>query len=160
MNKSFTLLLAVLLIAGCTTEKETETDQSAADQSGDVQKSIESDEPGGQPAQKRDISTEALVKIDPEIRRFADAVEEAKENFEKSGDVTDAEKVVKAHVEFGDYMTYESIVSPQQGKYHRALIEYRHAMKLDPHNQKVQDEIIQIEDIYNSMGRPIPDDGV
>jgi hypothetical protein len=55
-------------------------------------------------------------------------------------------------------MTYESPVSPRQGKYHRALIEYRHATQLDPHNQKALKEIQQIEDIYRSMGRPIPRD--
>jgi tetratricopeptide (TPR) repeat protein len=97
----------------------------------------------------RDISTAALVKIDEDIQKYADDVEAAKSKGDKV-------QLTQAYVAFGDYMQYASSVSPREGKYHRALVEYRKALELDPTNQKVVNEITQIEDIYRSMGRPIP----
>ena len=41
-------------------------------------------------------------------------------------------------------------------KYRAALADYRQALKLDPTNVQAQTNKKQIEDIYRSMGRPIP----
>ena len=56
---------------------------------------------------------------------------------------------------------YEAHVKEKRcpAKVCRALIEYRHALELDPDNEKAQIEIAQIEDIYRSMNRPIPGEG-
>jgi hypothetical protein len=105
---------------------------------------------------ERDISTATLVGIDPEIQRYDDVVRDARMQYEQEAGDDQRQALLHAYVEFGDYMQYESPVSPRQGKYHRALVEYRHALALDPTNEKVLGEIAQIEDIYRSMGRPIP----
>ena len=107
-------------------------------------------------APERDVSIPTLVAIDEDIQPFADAVDGAKKTYESDKSDGSRMALVKAYVAFGDYMQYESTVSPRQGKYHRALLEYRHALDLDPGNTKVTGEIAQIEDIYRSMGRPIP----
>ncbi len=41
-------------------------------------------------------------------------------------------------------------------KYPRALRLYREALKLDPNNKEAKANKKMIEDIYRSMGRPIP----
>ncbi len=107
---------------------------------------------------KQDVSDEALIAIDPEIKRFVDVCANAKSEYDANTNDKNRTALINAYIAFGDYMTYESPVSPRKGKYHRALIEYRHALTLDPKNEKAQQEIKQIEDIYRSMGRPIPEE--
>ena len=105
-----------------------------------------------------DISTATLAEIDPLVEDFSNGVDKAQKRYDEDPSQANKEALVKAYVAFGDYMTYESPVSPRKGKYRRALQEYRHALELDPSNEKVLAEIKQIEDIYKSMGRPIPND--
>jgi|GEM_PF-1509366 len=143
------LAMTVLLLSACSQQNETE--ETAGDAAQEMSSSTEQAKTAD-----RDISTETLVKIDPAIQEYADEVEREKRAFEKQPDEESRAELVNAYVEFADYMTYESPVSPREGKYHRALIEYRHALELDPGNSKVIAEIQQIEDIYRSMNRPIP----
>ncbi|MBR9976443.1 MAG: hypothetical protein KFH87_00005, partial [Bacteroidetes bacterium] len=105
---------------------------------------------------ERDISNEALIEIDEQIQQYVEAVETAHAAYEEDPGEQTRQELTDAYIAFGDYMQYDTAVTPRQGRYHRALIEYRHALELDPENQKVMDEITQIEDIYQSMGRPIP----
>lgn len=139
MKTAVILLSTVFLLSACGQKQDTPPDKSAEQPSAVAT----------QAAPARDISTAALVKIDEDIQKYSDAVDAAKSKGDKV-------KLLQAYVAFGDYMQYESSVSPREGKYHRALIEYRNAMELDPGNQKIVSEITQIEDIYRSMGRPIP----
>ncbi|MFA6234289.1 MAG: hypothetical protein WC824_08910 [Bacteroidota bacterium] len=139
MKTTVILLSTVFLLSACGQKQDTPPDTSAEQPSAAATQS----------APARDISTAALVKIDEDIQKYSDAVDAAKSKGDKV-------KLLKAYVAFGDYMQYESSVSPREGKYHRALVEYRNALELDPGNQKIVSEITQIEDIYRSMGRPIP----
>lgn len=145
MNTPIPLLVAAVLLVACNTEKP------AADATATPQPSATA-----QSAAPRDVSTATLVAIDEDIQPYADAVDAAREAYE--AEASDAAKaaLVKAYVDFGDYMQYDSSVSPRQGKYHRALLEYRHALDLEPGNANVLGEIAQIEEIYRGMGRPIP----
>lgn len=149
MNKIAVFAITVLLLSACSQQNETEktAGDTAQEMNASAEKSGTSD---------RDISTEALVKIDPAIQEYADKVEREKNAYQKQPDEESRAELVNAYVEFADYMTYESPVSPREGKYHRALIEYRHALELAPDNSKVIAEIQQIEDIYRSMNRPVP----
>lgn len=145
MNKTLLFLFAAALLTACQpkpSEENSGQPQSAA--------GAEQDAP------KRDVSTATLVKIDEDIQPFADAVDAAKKSYDSDANPANKEKLLNAYVAFGDYMQYESGVSPRQGKYHRALVEYRHALELSPGNEKILGEIAQIEDIYRSMNRPIP----
>jgi tetratricopeptide (TPR) repeat protein len=146
MNKVWIIAATLLFVTAC----------SPADKKEEAGK-VPPDAPGAQAdAPKRDISTEALVKIDPAIQEYEDRLQTAKTAYDEDESVKNTEALIGAHMSFADYMTYESSVSPREGKYHRALIEYRHALELDPANEKAQVEIAQIEDIYRSMNRPVP----
>jgi tetratricopeptide (TPR) repeat protein len=46
---------------------------------------------------------------------------------------------------------------PAKQKYPDALRLYREALEVDPKNETAIDNKKMIEDIYNSMGRPIPE---
>jgi hypothetical protein len=63
--------------------------------------------------------------------------------------------LVQAHMSKADFfMTNEQV--PPRVKYTTALHEYRKVLVYDKTNKKAQDNIKMIEDIYKSMGRPIP----
>lgn len=145
MNTTVPLLIAAAFLVACNTEKP------AADTTAMQQPAATT-----QSAAPRDVSTATLVAIDEDIQSYADAVDAAREKFTAESSTAAKAALVKAYTDFGDYMQYDSSVSPRQGKYHRALLEYRHALELEPGNAKVLGEIAQIEEIYRSMGRPIP----
>ena len=148
MNKLLFLLSFALILNACG-NKEAETEST------DDPHQMTQQAPA--PA-KQDITDETLIEIDPQIQLFVDKVGEIKAKYDENQNDESKAALVKAYIAFGDYMTYESPVSPRKGKYRRALTEYRHALALDPGNEKVQSEIQQIEEIYRSMGRPIPSD--
>lgn len=53
------------------------------------------------------------------------------------------------------FYMYNSPLPPGQ-KYPKALALYREAVKLDPSNDAAREAITTIEDIYRSLGRPVP----
>lgn len=142
------IIVCAVLLAACSKEGKQETPAQSAPAGGTSSES--------QP--KRDITTGALEKIDPDVKKYDAAVTMALKAYQGSSSAAAKEALVKAYLAFGDYLTYESPLSPRQGKYHRALVEYRKALSLDAANEKAKNEIAQIEDIYRSMNRPIPGD--
>jgi tetratricopeptide (TPR) repeat protein len=145
MNKALVFLLAVIVFSACSQQND---EEGTAQQMSPA--AAASDAP------QRDISNEALMSIDPAIQEYTDRIETERKAYEEQPDEEGKAELVSAYLAFADYMTYESPVSPREGKYHRALIEYRHALELDPDNSKAIAEIQQIEDIYRSMNRPVP----
>jgi tetratricopeptide (TPR) repeat protein len=61
---------------------------------------------------------------------------------------------VAATVKFGNGSMYSEL--PIRVKYRQALKLYREALKQDPKNKEALANKKMIEDIYTSMGRPIP----
>ena len=55
----------------------------------------------------------------------------------------------------GDAFMYNDALPPRQ-KYPTALRAYREVLKYDKENKKAQQGVKTIEDIYKSMGRPVP----
>jgi hypothetical protein len=60
-----------------------------------------------------------------------------------------------AYAERGYKRMMDDAASPRV-KYRAALGDFRHALELDPTNQKAKKHKAMIESIYKSMGRPIP----
>ena len=149
MNRLLIMALAAVLISSCGKKDGPQADTP--------EKGMAPSASTPPPAQQ-DITTPGLVKLDPAIQQYQDAVDKAKAAYDaKAGDKTKA-ALVESYTSFANYMTYDSPVTPRQGKYRRALVEYRHALALAPGDEKIQGEIAQIESIYREMGRPIPHD--
>ena len=100
---------------------------------------------------------------------FAGAVEDAQKlvkdgKFDdaiallEKGDVKQpaiAKALVAANMAKGDfYMATDQL--PPRAKYTNALQAYRKVLVHDKTNKKAADNIKTIEDIYKSMGRPVP----
>jgi tetratricopeptide (TPR) repeat protein len=66
-----------------------------------------------------------------------------------------AKALAQAHMAKADYFMNNNQAAPRI-KYTTALAEYRKVLVYDRTNKKAQDNIKMIEDIYKSMGRPIP----
>ena len=151
MTKFITAALVVLLLASCGKEPAAKTDTPEAG----AKPSSATPPPATQ-----DISNEALVKIDPDIQKYQDAVDKSKAAYEANSNDKTRAALADAHAAFGNYMVYDSPVTPRKGKYRRALVEYRRALELEPNNEKVKAEVAQIEMIYRDMGRPVPQDAL
>jgi hypothetical protein len=148
--RTITLSVLLLLALSACGERAKETSTSTPAPRQDVSKIP--------PPASQNITLPALEKIDPAIARYSDAVAAARRAHTARPTEATKAALLKSLMAFGDYLQYDSPVSPRQGKYRRALLEYRRALLLDPQNAKVKREIAQITDIYASMNRPIPSD--
>jgi tetratricopeptide (TPR) repeat protein len=60
-----------------------------------------------------------------------------------------------AHLKYGDFYMYNEQMMPFQ-KYPNALRQYRKVLVYDAANADAKKKIAVIENIYKSMGRPVP----
>ncbi len=90
------------------------------------------------------------------LKSLATEQASAKAKFEKSPkDAAAKKKYVAATMKLADAQLVSPALPPRQ-KYPQSLRNYRLALKLDPKNTQAKENIKLIEDIYKSMGRPIP----
>lgn len=97
------------------------------------------------------VKAKALVKE----KKYDEAVKLLEEGYgkTKSGEIKQA--LADTHVAYGNSFMYNDALPPRQ-KYPAALKEFRKALEYDKDNKKAQANIKTIEDIYKSMGRPVP----
>lgn len=86
-----------------------------------------------------------------------DAKIEQAEARAKAAGATSADKKAAAEAYLARANVFYSAGSPMLYKF--ALRDFRRALKYDPANAMARDRKQQIEDIYQSMGRPIPELG-
>lgn len=92
---------------------------------------------------------QALSKLDAEYTK-------AKTAFERDG----SDDAKKAYIDATVKFATATMTSPEldaKVKYKAALKLYREALKLDPKNEEATNNSKMIEDIYKSMGRPVPE---
>ena len=94
---------------------------------------------------EKDEKAETLVRdADEAVTKFAsDKSEGSKKN------------VVSTCLAAGNYLMFEADLPPRE-KYKPALTRYRRVIELDPKNEEAIANKTQIEEIYKSMGKPIP----
>lgn len=96
------------------------------------------------------------------LAKLAAASQAARNAYERSAGKPTAAKAKK---NAADTILKEAdvvLVTPALGpkdKYPKALKLYREVVRLDPKNKGAKDAIRTIEDIYKSMGRPVPKGG-
>jgi len=89
-------------------------------------------------------------------KRFDEAIALLDPAYKKTpNDAALAKELATAHLQYGDFYMYNQELPPRQ-KYPNALRQYRQVLTFDKTNKDAQTKIKQIEDIYKSMGRPIP----
>jgi tetratricopeptide (TPR) repeat protein len=107
-----------------------------------------------------------LLALDPKLQKAVEAKINDKKFDEAIAMLDAAHKqtpkdaglvgaLANAHLKFGDSYMYNDQLPPRQ-KYPNALREYRIVLEYDKTNAAARKNVAMIENIYNSMGRPIP----
>ena len=93
---------------------------------------------------------------DPAVTKLeAEATKLAKQYKAKPKDAKLKKSLAEAYYKAGHTAEYSEKLGPRV-KYRDALKNYRLALSVDPTHVEAAKEKKQIEDIYKSMGRPVP----
>ncbi|MGH2575150.1 MAG: hypothetical protein ACRDFC_05550 [Ignavibacteria bacterium] len=101
---------------------------------------------------KQEIKTGKDEKADELIKE----ADESDAKFQNTKSEEDKKLCIKKQITAANYLMFESSLSPKQ-KYRAALRRYRRILELDPDNKEAAANKKQIEDIYQSMGMPVPE---
>jgi len=153
MKKIYLIIAVTVLFAGCSKmeDKKPVTDnknmpkqemQNPHEKMGDKDNT-----------QQTDMAPDTAT--DPKAEELSKAAYDFENNYKKDNS-TKAE-LIKKHMTAGNYLMFEANLSPKK-KYKPALKHYRRVLELDASNAEAQRNKTQIEEIYTSMGRPIPND--
>lgn len=158
MKITLILFFTVILLAGCSKMEEKKQNQPETKQPMEKMQNPhtqENKQDGSQNLTGEMIDTAPESAVDEKADKL---VKEAKdfENTYKSKNSEDNKKLLlEKHMAAGNYLMYQAELNPKK-KYGPALKHFKRVLELDPKNQEAMNNRLQIEDIYNSMGRPIP----
>ena len=96
------------------------------------------------------------TKGDDKAEQLSKEADDADSQFQKTKSDADKKTAIDKQMKAANYLMFEANLSPKK-KYRPALKRYRRVLELDPKNEEAQKNKKQLEDIYQSMGMPIPD---
>lgn len=159
MKSLIFLLFTALLLSGCTKmeDKKNTTDKAPTNTAPNTPNPHGTDKMGelGKTEGNFDMQTESGK--DPKAEEVSKTAYDFEKTYEKSKTDANKKQLVEKHMAAGNYLMFEANVPPKD-KYRPALKHYKRVLQLDPSNDAAQKNKQQIEDIYNMMGRPIPQD--
>lgn len=140
---SLSILILFAFISGCSKMEEKKT-------AGENKSSFKNDSNTIQ-----QDKTQTSGQKDDKAEELAKSADDALVKY--SGDKSESNKneVVSTCVAAANYLMFEANL-PAREKYRPALKYYRKVLELDPKNEESIKNKKQIEDIYESMGMPIP----
>jgi len=100
-----------------------------------------------------ETSGEDSKKLSENLTKDAD---DADAKYVKTKSESDKKLCIEKQMEAANYLMFIADLPPKQ-KYRPALRRYRRVLEIDPDNVEAAQNKKQIEDIYQSMGMPIPD---
>lgn len=159
MKKLLLLTLFVALLAGCSKMEEKKSGTENKNNTTN-QKSTEDPHTKMPPGHGDMTSTDKTDMAgddaqDPKADELSKGAYDFENNYKKDNGVK--KDLIAKHMAAGNYLMFEANLSPKK-KYKPALKHYRRILELDPSNAEAQRNKTQIEEIYTSMGRPIPND--
>ena len=95
-------------------------------------------------------------KGDEKAVKLQKEADDADAKYQQTKSDADKKTAVLKQLTAANYLMFEANLSPKK-KYKPALKRYRRVLELDPSNAEAMENKKQIEDIYQSMGMPIPD---
>jgi tetratricopeptide (TPR) repeat protein len=93
---------------------------------------------------------------DKKAEELTKAADDAEAKYQKTKSDADKKECITKQLTAANYLMFEANLSPRK-KYKPALQRYRRVLELDPSHSEAKENKQQIEDIYQSMGMPIPD---
>ena len=160
MKKLLLLSIFALLIAGCSKmeEKKPGVDNNKTTTQNQM------DPNAKMPPNHPDISQNTQGNMtdaagddaqDPKADELSKGAYDFEGSYKKDNNLK--KELIQKHMTAGNYLMFEANLSPKK-KYKPALKHYRRVLELDPSNAEAERNKAQIEEIYTSMGRPIPQD--
>lgn len=157
---SLLLIIISFLFAGCTKEVPKEMmNQKSPGQNQNQQQTQQQQMPDDDIHRnlgKNNTQTDSTsTKGDPKAEEMTKAADDADAKFQKSKSDADKKECIQKQLAAANYLMFEANLSPKK-KYKPALQRYRRVLELDPGNSEAKENKQQIEDIYQSMGMPVP----
>ena len=157
LKLTFTLLFTVI-IASCTKEvpKELLNNQKPQqNQQQQVDKNQMPDDSIHRNLGKNNTDSQSDTQGDTKAVEMMKAADDAEAKFMKSKSDADKKEYITKQMGAANYLMFEANLSPKK-KYKPALQRYNKVLEIDPKNAEALENKKQIEDIYQSMGMPIP----
>jgi len=153
------LILGAFLLTSCTKEVPKEmqnTDKQAPPINPQTQ--MPDDDIHRNLGKNQDQTTDtdtSKSKGDPKAEQLSTEADNADAQFQKTKSDADKKNCIIKQLTAANYLMFEANLSPKK-KYKPALKRYNRVLELDPGNAEAMENKKQIEDIYQSMGMPIP----
>jgi len=159
MKKIVLIALMAFLVAGCSKmeEKKPGSEKNKGQETGNMQNPHGDMPPGGDQMNQSNTDMAPETAADPKADELSKSAYDFEANFKKDNSAGVKKQLIDKHMAAGNYLMFEANLSPKK-KYKPALKHYRRILELDPSNVEASRNKQQIEDIYTSMGRPIPND--
>lgn len=162
MHRSIKVLmfavLATIIAAGCTKEipKELLNNQKPQqNQQQQVEKEKMPDDSIHRNVGKNNTDSQTDTQGDTKAVEMMKAADDAEAKFMSSKSDADKKEYITKQMGAANYLMFEANLSPKK-KYKPALQRYNKVLALDPKHAEALENKKQIEDIYQSMGMPIP----
>ncbi|MCC6866472.1 MAG: hypothetical protein IT280_09980 [Ignavibacteria bacterium] len=104
---------------------------------------------------KQNSENQTDTKGDPKADEYMKAADDAEAKYTKSKSDIDKKEYILKQMTAANYLMFEANLSPKK-KYRPALQRYNKVLEIDPKNAEAMANKKQIEDIYESMGMPVP----
>ena len=157
LKLSFTAIF-VITLSSCTKEvpKELLNNQKPQqNQQQQVDKNQMPDDSIHRNLGKNNTDSQSDTQGDTKAVEMMKAADDAEAKFMKSKSDADKKEYITKQMGAANYLMFEANLSPKK-KYKPALQRYNKVLEIDPKNAEALENKKQIEDIYQSMGMPIP----
>lgn len=104
---------------------------------------------------KNNTDSQNDTQGDTKAQDMMKAADDAEAKYIKSKSDADKKEYITKQMGAANYLMFEANLSPKK-KYKPALQRYNKVLEIDPKNAEAMENKKQIEDIYQSMGMPIP----
>jgi hypothetical protein len=153
------IFVATVLLTGCTKMEEKKQNQPETKQpmsnmqNPHTQDNMKKDNSQNQTGDMTDMAPETAV--DEKAEKLVKEANDFENTYKNKSTEENKKVLIEKHMAAGDYLMYQANLNPKK-KYGPALKHFKRVLELDPNNQEAMNNRMQIEDIYNSMGREIP----
>jgi hypothetical protein len=155
--RSGIFILAGFVIASCTKEvpKEMQNQQKPQTDQNQQQQQMPKDDVHKNVNKDQTSAADTSAGGDKKAAQLTKEADDADAQYQKTKADEDKMTCISKQLAAANYLTFEAELSPKK-KYKPALQRYRRVLELDPANAEALKNKKQIEDIYESMGMPIP----
>ncbi len=92
------------------------------------------------------------------VAKLTQQADEADSKYQKTKSEADKKEAVDKQLAAANFLMFKADSFTPKKKYRPALKRYNRVLEIDPTNKEAAADKKQIEDIYQSMGMPIPND--